>query len=107
MAISLLAQTIDQLSREKGIDPEIIVAALEDAMAVAARKYYKAAEEMRCRFDRESGNLCVFVVRKVADPVTDPVLEISPSAARPLATAPRWPSSPGTATSTPSAPAWA
>src|SRR3990172_5293868 len=84
MAISLLAQTIDQLSREKGIDPEIIVAALEDAMAVAARKYYKAAEEMRCRFDRESGNLCVFVVRKVADPVTDPVLEISLAEARRL-----------------------
>jgi N utilization substance protein A len=84
MAISLLAQTIDQLSREKGIDPEIIVAALEDAMVVAARKYYKTVEEMRCRFDRETGHLAVFVVKKVADPVVDPVLEISLAEARRL-----------------------
>jgi len=84
MAISLLAQTIDQLSREKGIDPEIIVAALEDAMVVAARKYYKTVEEMRCQFDRESGNLAVFVVKKVADPVADAVLEISLAEARRL-----------------------
>ena len=47
MAMSLLAQTIDQLSREKGIEPEIIVSALEDAMVVAARKYYRTEEELR------------------------------------------------------------
>lgn len=82
MAISLLAQTIDQLSREKGIDPEIIVAALEDAMAVAARKYYKTSEEVRAKFDREAGHLSVFVVKKVVEPVTDPVLEMSLAEAR-------------------------
>ena len=38
---SLLFQTIDQLAREKGIDPQIIVGAVEDAMLVATRKYYK------------------------------------------------------------------
>ena len=82
MAISLLAQTIDQLSREKGIDPEIIVAALEDAMAVAARKYYKTGEEMRAQFDREAGHLDVFVVKKVVEQVTDPVLEMTVAEAR-------------------------
>ncbi len=50
MAMSLLAQTIDQLSREKGIDPDIIVSALEDAMVVAARKYYRTEEELRSQF---------------------------------------------------------
>ncbi|MBI4466153.1 MAG: transcription termination/antitermination protein NusA [Acidobacteria bacterium] len=84
MAISLLAQTIDQLSREKGIDPEIVIAALEDAMVVAARKYYKTAEELRSQFDRESGNLNVYAVRKVAEPVTDSLLEISLGDARRL-----------------------
>lgn len=77
MAISLLVQTIDQLSREKGIETEVVISALEDAMVVAARKYYKTTEEMRCRFDRETGNLTVYVVKKVAEPVSDPVLEIS------------------------------
>ena len=36
---SLLYQTIEQISREKHIEPEVIVAAIEDAMIVAARKY--------------------------------------------------------------------
>jgi N utilization substance protein A len=80
--MSLLAQTIDQLSREKGVDPEIIIAALEDAMVVAARKYYKTAEEMRGQFDRATGNINVYVVKKVADPVTDPVLELTLEEAR-------------------------
>ncbi len=82
MPMSLLAQTIDQLSREKGVDPEIIIAALEDAMVVAARKYYKTAEEMRGQFDRKTGNINVYVVKKVADPVTDPVLELTLEEAR-------------------------
>jgi len=82
MPMSLLAQTIDQLSREKGVDPEIIIAALEDAMVVAARKYYKTGEELRAQFDRKSGNLSVYGVKKVADPVTDPALEMTLEEAR-------------------------
>ena len=82
MPVSLLAQTIDQLSREKGVDQEIIIAALEDAMVVAARKYYKAGEELRAQFDRKSGNISVYSVKKVADPVTDPVLEMTLEEAR-------------------------
>ncbi|MGH9789318.1 MAG: transcription termination factor NusA [Candidatus Acidiferrales bacterium] len=84
MAMSLLAQTIDQLSREKGVDPEIIIAALEDAMVVAARKYYKAGEELRAQFDRKTGNISVYGVKKVADPVTDPALELTLEEARRL-----------------------
>ena len=50
---SLLYQTIDQLSREKGIDPEIIVDAIEDAMAVATRKYYKSGEDLKAEFNKK------------------------------------------------------
>ena len=42
---SQLYQTIEQISREKHIEPEIIVAAIEDAMVVAARKYYRTEED--------------------------------------------------------------
>jgi len=38
---NLLYQQIEMLSREKHIEPEVVVAAIEDAMVVAARKYYK------------------------------------------------------------------
>lgn len=84
MAMSLLAQTIDQLSREKGIEPEIIVSALEDAMVVAARKYYRTEEELRSRFEQETGLINVFAVRKVVEQVADPVLEMGLEEARGL-----------------------
>ncbi len=82
MPMSLLAQTIDQLSREKGVDPEIIIAALEDAMVVAARKYYKVGEDLRAQFDRKSGNINVYGVKKVVEQVADPLVECTLEEAR-------------------------
>src|ERR1700683_890511 len=69
---SLLYQTIEQISREKHIEPEIIVSAIEDAMVVAARKYYKTEDDLRARFNPETGQVDVFAVRAVVEEVTDP-----------------------------------
>ncbi|MEJ2006912.1 MAG: transcription termination factor NusA [Acidobacteriota bacterium] len=77
MTTSLLYQSIDQLSREKGIDPQIVIAAVEDAVLVATRKYYKSAEDLESRFDKESGHVEVCAVKKVVDEVVDPDHEIS------------------------------
>ncbi len=44
---NLLYQQIEMLSREKHIEPEVVVSAIEDAMVVAARKYYKTEEDLR------------------------------------------------------------
>jgi N utilization substance protein A len=44
--------TIEQISREKHVEPEVIVAAIEDAMVVAARKFYKTEEELRASTTR-------------------------------------------------------
>ena len=74
---SPLYQTIEQISREKHIEPEVIVAAIEDAMVVAARKYYKTEEDLRSRFNPESGQVEVFAVRTVVEQVEDPRREIS------------------------------
>src|SRR5579863_9065583 len=79
---SLLYQTIEQISREKHIEPEIIVAAIEDAMVVAARKYYRTEEELRSKFNPDSGQIDVFSVHMVVDEVADPVREISLTDAR-------------------------
>ena len=86
MTTSLLYQTIDQLSREKGIDPQIIIAAVEDAMLVATRKYYKTAEDLESRFNKETGAVEVFAVKKVVEEVADPDHEIGLEAARKLDT---------------------
>ena len=37
---SLLYQQIEMLSREKHIDPEVVISAIVDAMVVAVRKFY-------------------------------------------------------------------
>jgi N utilization substance protein A len=79
---NLLFQTIDQISREKGIDPQIVVHAIEDAIVVASRKYFKSNEELRGRINSETGEIDVFAVRKVVDTVTNPVREISLNEAR-------------------------
>ncbi|MGD0326322.1 MAG: transcription termination factor NusA, partial [Terriglobia bacterium] len=77
MTTSLLFQTIDQLSREKGIDAQIIIAAVEDAVLVATRKYYKSSEELQSRFNKATGQVEVHAVKKVVEVVQDPDHEIA------------------------------
>src|SRR5579864_6992358 len=79
---SLLYQTIEQISREKHIEPEIIVAAIEDAMVVAARKYYRTEEDLRSKFNAETGQIDVYSVHTVVEDVADPLREISLTDAR-------------------------
>jgi N utilization substance protein A len=74
---SLLFQTIDQLSREKGIDAQIIISAVEDAILVAARKYYKTSEDLQSHFNKDTGLVEVHAVKKVVEDVQDPDHEIS------------------------------
>ena len=74
---NLLYQQIEMLSREKHIEPEIVVSAIEDAMVVAARKYYKTEEDLRGKFNQDTGQVDVFSVITVVEEVTDPKREIS------------------------------
>src|SRR5690349_4610326 len=81
-SLSNIYQSIEILSKEKGIDPQIIRDAVKDAMLVAARKHFHADEELVAEMQEGTGNLQIFGVKRVADPVTDPVREISPEDAR-------------------------
>ena len=82
MTTSVLYQQIDQLSRDKGIDPSIVVSAVEDAVLVATRKFYKSVEDLRSTFNKETGHVEVFAIKKVVEEVTNPIREISLPAAR-------------------------
>ncbi len=64
---SELYNTIDALSREKGIDPQIVVSAVEDAIVVATRKYYKTQENLRAELDKDTGQIRAFVVKQVVE----------------------------------------
>jgi transcription termination/antitermination protein NusA len=74
---NIIAQTIEQISKEKNVDPKIIIGALEDAMVAASRKFYKTNEDINARFDPETGIVEIFAVRRVVENVENPGLEIS------------------------------
>ena len=77
---SELYNVIDALSREKGIDPQIVVNAVEDAIVVATRKYYKTQENLRAELDKESGQIRAFAVRTIVDgseQIEDPLAQIT------------------------------
>jgi transcription termination/antitermination protein NusA len=85
---SALYQSIEALSRDKGIDPEIVVSAVEDAIALATRKYYKTQENMRAELDKDSGEIRAYVYKTVVEApeqIEDPVNQIGLDEARELA----------------------
>ncbi len=76
-----LYQSIEILSKEKGIEPQIIRDAVKDAMLVAARKHFHTEEDLGAEFD-DAGAIQIFGVRRVSEEVTDPGKEISLEDAR-------------------------
>jgi N utilization substance protein A len=85
---SVLYQSIETLSRDKGIDPGIVVTAVEDAIALATRKYYKTQENMRAELDKETGEIRAYVYKTVVEApeqIEDPVNQIALEEARQLA----------------------
>ncbi len=81
---SALYQQVEQLSRDKGIDPQIVVSAIEDAILLATRKYYKSQEELRSELNKETGEINVYAVRNIVEKVQDPEKEITLEQARKL-----------------------
>jgi N utilization substance protein A len=88
MGSSALYQIIDSLSREKGIEPQIVVGAVEEAIALATRKYYKTQENMRGELNKETGEISAYIYKTVvasAEEVEDPLNQITLEEANELA----------------------
>ena len=80
MATSALYQSIELLSQEKGIDPAIVVGAVEEAIALATRKFYKTQENMRGELNKETGEITAYIYKTVVageDEIEDPVNQIT------------------------------
>jgi N utilization substance protein A len=80
MATSVLYQSIELLSQEKGIDPGIVVGAVEEAIALATRKFYKTQENMRGELNKDTGEITAYIYKTVVadeDQVEDPVNQIT------------------------------
>ena len=88
MATSVLYQSIELLSQEKGIDPAIVVGAVEEAIALATRKYYKTQENMRGELNKETGEIQAYIYKTVVadeEQIEDPVNQITLAEANELA----------------------
>jgi transcription termination/antitermination protein NusA len=72
-----LQQTIEALAKEKGIEPDVVIQAMEEAVLTASRKYYKSTEDLRAKFNPENGQIELFAVKTIVDDVTNPATEIS------------------------------
>ena len=85
---SALYQSIELLSREKGIEPGIVVGAVEEAIALATRKYYKTQENMRGELNKDTGEITAYIYKTVVpdeEQVEDPVNQITLTEASELA----------------------
>ena len=72
-----LLQTIEALAKEKGIEADQIIAAIEDAVLTASRKYYKTNENLKTRFNTETGQVDLFAIKHIVAEVTNDATEIS------------------------------
>jgi len=79
---NITGQMIEQIGKEKNIDSQVIISALEDAMVAAARKFYKTGEDLQARFDHKTGQVEIFAVLKVVENVENSNMEISIEDAR-------------------------
>src|SRR6187431_1132392 len=77
MTTNPLMQTIEALAKEKGIEPEVVIQAMEEAVLTASRKFYKGDEELKAKFNPENGQIELFAVKTIVEEVTAPGKEIS------------------------------
>ena len=56
-----ILQVVDSVSNEKGIAPEVIVEAIESALATATKKRYKTEVDIRVSVDRKPEIMTLFV----------------------------------------------
>jgi len=82
--ITDLLRTIDQVSRDKGIDSKTLIEALEEAVSSAVKKKFGSEYELEVSFNTEIGEIEVFEFKEVVQDVTDERLQVSLKEARKL-----------------------
>ena len=77
-----LNRVIEQVSKEKGIDRQIIVKALEEAMLSAAKKTFGHDKNIEAQFNTELGEVELFEIKTVVDQIQDAENEVTLAEAR-------------------------
>jgi N utilization substance protein A len=79
-----IGQSIDALCKEHGIDRELVIEAMKEAVRAAARKQFKSGEEIYVEWSSDAG-IELFASKVVVEEVTNPARELSLEEAREMA----------------------
>ena len=74
--------TIQQLSKERGVDASVIINAIKESLRVASTQYFSHHEDIQIDFNPEKGHLRVYVEKQVVKKPSNPASEISLEDAR-------------------------
>ena len=83
-----LLQIADAVAREKGIEVEIVLSAMADAIQKAAKARYGAENDIRAKLDVQTGDLRLWRVVEVVDEVEDYFKQVDLKQAEKLGTQP-------------------
>ena len=72
-----LLQIAESVAREKLIDPDLVIEAMEESMARAAKSRYGAELDIRAYIDRKTGDLTMQRVRTVVEEVENSFQELT------------------------------
>src|SRR3989442_15666702 len=70
-------QSIELLSKEKGIETQIVLNVVKDALLVVARKHYRTNENYIAELNEKTGSIDLFAVKKVVEAVENPATELT------------------------------
>jgi transcription termination/antitermination protein NusA len=74
--------TILQLSKERSVEPRIIIQAIEESLRVASAKFFSQNQNVQVVFRPEKGELRVYAAKRAAEKPKNPAEEISLAEAR-------------------------
>ena len=77
MLITDIKRVIEQVSREKGINIEVLIATLREAVESAAKKKLGTRADIEVHYDEKSGEVEVFQFKEVVVEVDDPAIELT------------------------------
>ncbi|HAA25552.1 MAG TPA: transcription termination/antitermination protein NusA, partial [Ruminiclostridium sp.] len=72
-----LIHALEQIEKEKGIQKEVLIEAIEVALITAYKRNYGSAQNVEVYIDRLTGDVRVFALKNIVETVTDPSTELS------------------------------
>lgn len=72
-----LLYALNQLEKEKGIDKEVLIEAIEQALISAYKRNFGSAQNVEVSIDRNTGQIRVYALKTIVDKVSDSATEMS------------------------------